>query len=38
MTAKAIFVREIRAYFNTCQTLEATGVLPCHVIIHGNSS
>ena len=26
MTAKAIFVREIRAYFNTCRTLEATEV------------
>ena len=26
MTAKAIFVGEIRAYFNTCRMLEATEV------------
>ena len=26
MTAKTIFVGEIRAYFNTCRTLEATEV------------
>ena len=27
MTAETIFVGEIRAYFNTCRTLEATEVL-----------
>ena len=26
MTAEAIFVGEIRVYFNTCRTLEATEV------------
>ena len=40
MTAETIFVGEIRAYFNTGRTLEATEVshVPCHIIIHGNSS
>ena len=41
MTAETIFVGEIRAYFKTCRTLEATEVshlvILLVIIIHGKS-
>ena len=34
MTAKTIFVGEIRAYFNTCRTLEATEVSNLVILLY----